>query len=324
MLPIQQQLNNLRPHTLRLNRVSLCLGVIVGIGYQCLAMPNLGGFVLGVLTSLANAWIMWIINDRALQSRNANTPERSPFGQTCFLSISTLACLLSSFSVWTHTYYSVILLAPLLPIPLWTMAVLGHVCALSFAFSTLLFSALQLYRHRQSLPSPESPNNHLMRVQLLTRYLTTLNNALHSLITIAHVWATDSHASSLVLGVLCSLCDFVVLHIFNHHLLAEPNTVTQRHPTSLISPNAFVALSSLCIVGSKLGSFLVYYQGVSILSLALGFWPIAATLMAITVASTATLAGLLFSATQACEWYQRLYPSEEDTRANNPSLAFSL
>ncbi len=69
MIHIQQHLNDLRPYTLQLNRLSLCLSVAVGIGYQCLAMPNANGFVLGVLTSLANAWMMWVINDRTLQSR---------------------------------------------------------------------------------------------------------------------------------------------------------------------------------------------------------------------------------------------------------------
>lgn len=92
MIHIQQHLNDLRPYTLQLNRLSLCLSVAVGIGYQCLAMPNANGFVLGVLTSLANAWMMWVINDRTLQSRTTATRTLAPFRQTCFLSISALAC----------------------------------------------------------------------------------------------------------------------------------------------------------------------------------------------------------------------------------------
>ncbi|MCX7089882.1 MAG: hypothetical protein NTU48_00270 [Legionellales bacterium] len=46
--------------------------------------------------------------------------------------------------------------------------------------------------------------------------------------------------------------------------------------------------------------------------------------MAITVATTATLAGLLFSATQACEWYQTLFHTEDNAPESLSGVSFSL
>jgi hypothetical protein len=297
-----------------LNRLSLLLGFIIGMGYNYLAVPGLCGLVLGFLTASANLALMWITSDNAL-----NQPSITA-NSTFYTGLGMIANVLSSCSVFIHTYYSIMLLAPLLPVASGIMFGISILIAACCTLSNFLFAVIQLFRDRQTLPPG-------LRESTLT--FSNFTNCLHTLVTLGHIWATDAHAGTFCWGVFLSLCDLVVLYIFNHQLLSAPSSMRAPHTSNTfwdtIKGNAYIGLSMICIIGSKIGSAIVYYQGTLLLGLALKLPFTFVLTMAVSTTVIATFAGLLFSASQAYDLYQKIFPAmvsieTEDDQVVPPSL----
>lgn len=291
-------LENLRYLTLWLNRLSMLLGFIIGMGYTYLAMPGPMGIVGGLLTASAHLMLMWITSNNAL-GYTAHTAYPG-----VVITLGILATLLSSFSVFIHTYYSMMLLAPLLPLPTVFILGLSILIAVCCTVSNLLFSAVQLSRPYRETPA-------WMEQKILS--FSNVTSVLHTLITLGHIWALEGSISSFCMGLILSLCDLIVLYLFNHHLLISSTPAAPAQTATTFSDTAqryaYMGLCVICILGSKIGSCIVYYQGTMLLGLALGF-PVSFVLaMAVSTATIATFAGILFSTSQAYDLYKRFFPA---------------
>ena len=180
-------LENLRYLTLWLNRLSMLLGFIIGMGYTYLAMPGPMGIVGGLLTASAHLMLMWITSNNAL-GYTAHTAYPG-----VVITLGILATLLSSFSVFIHTYYSMMLLAPLLPLPTVFILGLSILIAVCCTVSNLLFSAVQLSRPYRETPA-------WMEQKILS--FSNFTSVLHTLITLGHIWALEGSISSFCMGLI--------------------------------------------------------------------------------------------------------------------------
>lgn len=302
----------IRRLTLLLNRLSMVFGFVIGMGYTYHAMPGLYGLIGGFLTSIAHLILMWITTNNALGHSNlTNYPS-------AYLIISIAAALLSSISVFIHTYYSMMLLAPFLPVSYPVIFGLSLLIASCCTISNLLFAVIQISRPYYRVPT---------LLEQRTLAFSNFTSLLHTLIILGHIWSIQSNAFSFYIGVILSLCDLLVLYLFNYHLLTTIPSPRRQAPESfcdIAQRHAYIGLSVICILGSKIGSCIMHYQGTLLLGLALGLPLSFVTGMAISTAAVATLAGLLFSGTQAYELYQRIFPSLEDSPQMSPHNTLSL
>ena len=198
-----------------------------------------------------------------------------------------------------------ILLAPFLPISYSVLMGISILIASACTLSSFTFALIQIFRPFHAIPD---------WIQQSTLQFSNFTSLLHTTIVLGHIWALNSNSSSFCMGIILSLCDLMVLYLFNYHLLTRPSVSTQAHDDSflgLAQRYAYMGFSVICILGSKIGSCIMHYQATLLLGLALGFPLSFVSAVAISTATIATLAGLLFSGIQAYELYQRFFPSEQ-------------
>lgn len=116
---------------------------------------------------------------------------------------------------------------------------------------------------------------------------------------------------SLGIGIFLSLCDLAVLYIFNYQLLASNTTssvpIEQQEKDNYSNMFLYIVGCIACIIGSKVGSFIVHYTGTLLLGAALGLPSTLTLTVAVLVATVTTISGLLLSSMQAYDLWQTLF-----------------
>lgn len=299
--------------TLWLNRLSMLLGVFISIGYAYVTIPSSFGLAFGIITSLSNLYIMWIFSDNAL-NKDINETKNKSF-KFFYIALATLSTLLGCASVFLHTQSSIFMLTPFLPaiLSISFISITSYVFASCFALSILLFTIIQLYKRWQLLNGVKSSDikvNHLF--QSITLHFSNFTNLMSMFITIGHVLANGGSILNLIFGIFLSLCDLLVLCIFNYQLLSLPTKdkksgFKKQNPSNYYTKaRIFLASSIVGILGSKIGSFIVHFTGTLILGNALGVSLPLSLSLAIIVATTVTVSGLLFSSIQAHNLWEKI------------------